>query len=63
MRISWQAGGGKLEYKLIRRTLTTGQAPQELVDMVRKGMDPEDQGKATDGKLQPQVALTKLTKR
>jgi len=51
------------ERKLIRRTLTTGQAPQELVDMVRKGMDPEDQGKATDGELQPQVALTKLTKR
>jgi hypothetical protein len=37
--------------ELISRTLTTGQAPQELVDMVRQGMDPEDGGKATDGKL------------
>jgi hypothetical protein len=33
------------------RTITTGQAPQELVDIVRQGMDPEDRGKATDGKL------------
>jgi hypothetical protein len=33
------------------RTITTGQAPQELVDIVRQGMDPEDRGKATDGQL------------
>ena len=37
--------------RLTNRTITTGSAPQELVDMVRQGMDPEDQGKATDGKL------------
>jgi hypothetical protein len=33
------------------RTITTGQAPQGLVDIVRQGMDPEDRGKATDGQL------------
>jgi hypothetical protein len=36
---------------LMDRTITTGQAPQELVDIVRQGMDPEDRGKATDGQL------------
>jgi hypothetical protein len=36
---------------LTSRTITTGAAPQELVDMVRQEMDPDDQGKATDGEL------------
>jgi hypothetical protein len=43
------------------RTITTGQAPQELVDIVRQGMDPEDRGKATDGKLARPVDRQKLT--
>jgi len=43
------------------RTITTGQAPQELVDIVRQGMDPEDRGKATDGKLSRSVDQQKLT--
>lgn len=33
------------------RTITTGQAPQELVDVVRKAMAPEERGQATDGEL------------
>jgi len=36
--------------ELIIRAVTTGAAPQELVEMVRQNMDPQDQG-ATDGKL------------
>jgi hypothetical protein len=42
------------------RTITTGQAPQELVDIVRQGMDPEDRGKATDGKLASPLKRQKL---
>lgn len=34
----------------LARTITTGQAPQELVEMVRQNMDPQDQN-ATDGEL------------
>jgi hypothetical protein len=36
--------------ELMIRAVTTGAAPQELVEMVRQNMDPQDQG-ATDGKL------------
>jgi len=46
---------------LMDRTITTGQAPQELVDIVRQGMDPEDRGKATDGKLSCPAPQKKLT--
>lgn len=38
------------EQELKIRAVTTGAAPQELVEMVRQNMDPQDQG-ATDGKL------------
>jgi hypothetical protein len=48
--------------ELMCRAVTTGAAPQELVDMVRQGMDPQDQG-ATDGQSLLSTSVTELTSR